>query len=246
MFDLTGRKALVTGATGGIGGAIARGAARAGRDGHALRHARARRSTRSPASSASASMSSTGNLADKASVEALVPGGGSRDGRARHPGQQCRRHPRQPLHAHEGRGVGHGASRSISPPPSASRARPCKGMMRRRYGRIVNITSVVGVTGNPGQGNYAASKAGLIGMTKALAAEVASRNITVNCVAPGFIEIADDRRAHREAARGDPRHDPDGPPRQRRRNRRGGGLSRSRRRPPTSPARRSMSMAEWR
>ena len=59
--------------------------------------------------------------------------------------------------------------------------------MRRRYGRIVNITSVVGVTGNPGQGNYAASKAGLIGMTKALAAEVASRNITVNCVAPGFI-----------------------------------------------------------
>jgi 3-oxoacyl-[acyl-carrier protein] reductase len=63
-----------------------------------------------------------------------------------------------------------------------------KGMMRRRYGRIVNIGSVVGSTGNPGQGNYAASKAGLIGMTKALAAEVASRNITVNCVAPGFIE----------------------------------------------------------
>jgi 3-oxoacyl-[acyl-carrier protein] reductase len=62
-----------------------------------------------------------------------------------------------------------------------------KGMMRRRYGRIVNITSIVGVTGNPGQGNYAASKAGLIGMSKSLAAEVASRNITVNCIAPGFI-----------------------------------------------------------
>ena len=60
--------------------------------------------------------------------------------------------------------------------------------MRRRFGRIVNIGSVVGSTGNPGQGNYAASKAGLIGMTKALAAEVASRGITVNCVAPGFIE----------------------------------------------------------
>ena len=59
--------------------------------------------------------------------------------------------------------------------------------MRRRYGRIVNIGSVVGATGNPGQGNYAAAKAGLVGMTKALAAEVASRNITVNCVAPGFI-----------------------------------------------------------
>ena len=62
-----------------------------------------------------------------------------------------------------------------------------KGMMRRRYGRIVGITSIVGVTGNPGQGNYAAAKAGMIGMSKALAAEVASRGITVNCIAPGFI-----------------------------------------------------------
>jgi 3-oxoacyl-[acyl-carrier protein] reductase len=62
-----------------------------------------------------------------------------------------------------------------------------KGMMRRRHGRIVNIDSVVGSTGNPGQGNYAAAKAGLIGLSKALAAEVASRNITVNVVAPGFI-----------------------------------------------------------
>ena len=62
-----------------------------------------------------------------------------------------------------------------------------RGMMKRRYGRIVNITSIVGVTGNPGQGNYAAAKAGMIGMSKALAAEVASRGITVNCIAPGFI-----------------------------------------------------------
>jgi 3-oxoacyl-[acyl-carrier protein] reductase len=62
-----------------------------------------------------------------------------------------------------------------------------RGMMRQRWGRIVNITSVVGVTGNPGQANYAASKAGMIGMSKSLAAEVASRGITVNCVAPGFI-----------------------------------------------------------
>jgi len=67
-------------------------------------------------------------------------------------------------------------------------SRAClKGMMRRRYGRIIGITSVVGVTGNPGQGNYAAAKAGMIGMSKALAAEVANRNITVNCIAPGFI-----------------------------------------------------------
>jgi 3-oxoacyl-[acyl-carrier protein] reductase len=65
-----------------------------------------------------------------------------------------------------------------------------KPMMKARFGRIVSITSVVGVTGNPGQANYAASKAGLIGMSKALAQEVASRNITVNCVAPGFIASA--------------------------------------------------------
>jgi 3-oxoacyl-[acyl-carrier protein] reductase len=63
-----------------------------------------------------------------------------------------------------------------------------KGMMRRRWGRIISVTSIIAVTGNPGQGNYAAAKAGLIGMSKALAAEVASRNITVNCVAPGFIQ----------------------------------------------------------
>ncbi len=63
-----------------------------------------------------------------------------------------------------------------------------RGMVKRRFGRIVNITSIVAVTGNPGQANYAAAKAGLIGMSKALAAEVAGRGITVNCVAPGFIE----------------------------------------------------------
>ncbi|MEM1400007.1 MAG: 3-oxoacyl-[acyl-carrier-protein] reductase [Pseudomonadota bacterium] len=76
-----------------------------------------------------------------------------------------------------------------------------RGMMRQRWGRIVNITSVVGFTGNPGQANYAASKAGLVGMTKSLAGEVANRGITVNCVAPGFIEspmteaLTDDQKA---------------------------------------------------
>jgi len=63
-----------------------------------------------------------------------------------------------------------------------------RGMMKNRWGRIINITSIVGVTGNPGQVNYAASKAGMIGMSKSFAHELASRNITVNCVAPGFIE----------------------------------------------------------
>lgn len=65
-----------------------------------------------------------------------------------------------------------------------------RGMMKRRWGRIIGITSVVGVTGNPGQANYAASKAGMIGMTKSIAQEVASRNITANCIAPGFIGSA--------------------------------------------------------
>ncbi len=65
-----------------------------------------------------------------------------------------------------------------------------RGMMKRRFGRIIGITSIVGVTGNPGQANYAASKAGMIGMSKSLAQEVASRGITVNCIAPGFIETA--------------------------------------------------------
>jgi len=76
-----------------------------------------------------------------------------------------------------------------------------RGMMKARWGRIVNISSVVGATGNPGQANYAASKAGMVGMSKAIASEVASRGITVNCVAPGFITTAmtdklnDDQRA---------------------------------------------------
>ena len=81
-------------------------------------------------------------------------------------------------------------------------SRAClRGMMKQRWGRIVNITSIVGVTGNAGQANYAASKAGLIGMSKSLAAEVASRGITVNCLAPGFIAtpmtdgLSDDIRA---------------------------------------------------
>src|SRR3546814_20602702 len=65
-----------------------------------------------------------------------------------------------------------------------------KPMMKARFGRIISITSVVGATGNPGQANYAASKAGVTGMTKALAQELASRNVTVNCVAPGFIATA--------------------------------------------------------
>ena len=81
-------------------------------------------------------------------------------------------------------------------------------MMKARWGRIVNVSSIVGVTGNPGQANYAASKAGVIGMSKSLAQEVASRGITVNCVAPGFIATRDDRGAERRAEGADQRADP--------------------------------------
>ena len=121
-----------------------------------------------------------------------------------------------------------------------------KGMLKRRWGRIVNITSIVGVTGNPGQANYAAAKAGLIGMSKALAQEVAARGVTVNCVAPGFIDTAmtrglDERQreallgAHpRRPAR---RRAPTSPP---------AWSTSPATRPATSPARPSTSMAEWR
>ena len=95
-----------------------------------------------------------------------------------------------------------------------------RGMMKRRSGRIIGITSVVGVTGNAGQTNYAASKAGMIGFSKALAQEVASRGITVNCIAPGFIASPDDRSPERGAEVPDHGHDTAGPPGRRRRRRR--------------------------
>ena len=119
-------------------------------------------------------------------------------------------------------------------------------MMRRRFGRIINITSVVGVTGNPGQANYCASKAGMVGFSKSLAQEIATRNITVNCVAPGLHRIGDDRQAQRQAEGSDHGGDPDASAWVRGRT----SLPRSSiwppTRPATSPARRFMSMAAWR
>jgi 3-oxoacyl-[acyl-carrier protein] reductase len=84
-------------------------------------------------------------------------------------------------------------------------------MMKQRYGRIISITSVVGASGNPGQANYAAAKAGVAGMTRALARELGSRNITVNCVAPGFHRNRHDRQPARRAAKGAAGPDPAGP-----------------------------------
>jgi 3-oxoacyl-[acyl-carrier protein] reductase len=185
MFDLTGRKALVTGATGGLGGAIARAL-------HAQGATVALSGTRRAALDALAADFGErahiveANLADKDAVEALVPAAeaamGGLDILVNNAGV-TRDNLFLRMKDEEWDAV---IAVNLTAAFRLSRA-AVKGMMRRRYGRIVNIGSVVGSTGNPGQGNYAASKAGLIGMTKALAAEVASRNITVNCVAPGFI-----------------------------------------------------------
>jgi 3-oxoacyl-[acyl-carrier protein] reductase len=185
MFDLNGRKALVTGATGGIGGAIARAL-------HAQGATVAVSGTRRAALDALASSLGErvhvieANLSDKESVEGLVPAAEAAmeglDILVNNAGI-TRDNLFLRMKDEEWESV---IAVNLTAAFRLSRS-AVKGMMRRRLGRIVNIGSVVGSTGNPGQGNYAAAKAGLIGMTKALAAEVASRNITVNCVAPGFI-----------------------------------------------------------
>lgn len=186
MFDLTGRKALVTGATGGLGGAIARTL-------HAQGASIAISGTRAEALEALAAelgervVVAPCNLSDKDSVEALVPAAeeklGGLDILVNNAGI-TRDNLFLRLKDEDWDSV---IAVNLTAAFRLSRA-AVKSMMRRRYGRIVSIGSVVGTMGNPGQGNYAAAKAGLIGMSKALAAEVASRNITVNVVSPGFIE----------------------------------------------------------
>ncbi|WP_375465282.1 3-oxoacyl-[acyl-carrier-protein] reductase [uncultured Methylobacterium sp.] len=185
MFDLTGRKALVTGATGGLGGAIARAL-------HAQGAVLALSGTRAEALEAlAADLGERAhvlptNLADAAAVEALVPAAEAAlaglDILVNNAGI-TRDNLFLRMKDEEWDQV---IAVNLTAAFRLSRA-AVKGMMRRRSGRIVNIGSVVGTTGNPGQGNYAAAKAGLVGLTKALAAEVASRNVTVNCVSPGFI-----------------------------------------------------------
>ena len=186
MFDLSTRKALVTGATGGLGGAIAR-----------TLHARGATvtisGTRQEALEALAAELGERvhiqacNLSDREAVEALVPAAeaamGGLDILVNNAGV-TKDNLFMRMKDEEWETV---MAVNLTASFRLMRA-AVKGMMRRRYGRIISIGSVVGTTGNPGQGNYAASKAGLIGMSKALAAEIASRNITVNVVAPGFIE----------------------------------------------------------
>jgi 3-oxoacyl-[acyl-carrier protein] reductase len=187
MFDLTGKTALVTGATGGIGAEIARAL-------HAQGAAVVLSGTREAVlqdlagSLGSRAFAVAANLAEPQAVDGLVEAaeaaagapldilvanaGITRDGLLlRMKDEDWRQVIEVNLESYF----------------RLSRA-ALKGMMRRRSGRIIGITSVVGVTGNPGQANYAASKAGMIGFSKALAQEVATRGVTVNCVAPGFIE----------------------------------------------------------
>jgi len=188
MFDLSGKRALVTGASGGIGGAIARAL-------HGQGAAVALSGTRlEPLEALAAELGERAHvtpcdLSDLAAVDTL---------------------PKQATEAMGGLDIlvnNAGVTRdnlfmrmsdeewqsvidiNLTAAFRLSRA-VLRAMMKARWGRIIGITSIVGVTGNPGQGNYAAAKAGMIGMSKSLAAEVASRNVTVNCVAPGFIETA--------------------------------------------------------
>jgi 3-oxoacyl-[acyl-carrier protein] reductase len=187
MFNLTGRLALVTGASGGIGGAIAKALAESGAK-------VALSGTRVEALEAAAkeipnSVVVPCNLSDAAATSELVAkaeealggldilvsnAGLTRDGllmRMKDEDWET------VLSVNLGAYFRHARA-------------AMRGMMKRRHGRIIGSTSVVGVTGNPGQTNYAASKAGMIGFTKSLAQEVASRNITVNCIAPGMIATA--------------------------------------------------------
>lgn len=188
MFDLTGKKALITGASGGIGGGIARALHAAGAT-VTLSGTRAEPLAALAAELGDRAYVATANLGDSAAVEAL---------------------PKAAAEAMGGVDIlvnNAGITRDnlfmrmsdeewaqVIDVNLTSSFRLCRavlrGMMKARWGRIVNIGSIVGATGNPGQGNYAAAKAGLVGMSKSLAYEVASRGITVNCIAPGFIETA--------------------------------------------------------
>ncbi|MEQ9640518.1 MAG: 3-oxoacyl-[acyl-carrier-protein] reductase [Alphaproteobacteria bacterium] len=185
MFDLSGKAALVTGASGGLGGAIATALAGAGAK-------VALSGTRMEPLQALAGELGEGaavvpcDLSDADAVDKLVGEAEAAVGQVDilvNNAGLTRDNLAMRLKDEDWRTV---LSVNLEAAFRLSRA-SLRGMMRRRWGRIVNISSVVGVTGNPGQANYAAAKAGMIGMSKALAAEVATRGITVNCVAPGMI-----------------------------------------------------------
>ncbi len=188
MFNLTGKTALVTGATGGIGGAIAAALHKqgatvgiSGRNEAKLKELAASLGDRvhifiADLSSSEAADALVKDAEEKmGQIDILVNNAGlTKDGLS----MRMKDDDWQQVI-------------DVNMSATFKLARACqRGMMKRRWGRIINIASVVGVTGNPGQTNYVASKAGMIGWSKAMAAEIASRNITVNCVAPGFIATA--------------------------------------------------------
>jgi 3-oxoacyl-[acyl-carrier protein] reductase len=188
MFDLSGKSALVTGASGGIGGATARAL-------HAAGASVVLTGTRKDALDALAGELCerthvvTADLSDTDAIAALVAAAddavGQIDILVNNAGL-TRDMLSMRLTDEDWSTV---LDVNLGAAFRLSRA-VLRGMMQRRWGRIVNITSIVGVTGNAGQANYAASKAGMIGMSKSIAQEVAARGVTVNCLAPGFIETA--------------------------------------------------------
>lgn len=188
MFDLTGMTALVTGASGGIGSAIAKGLAAQGAR-LAVSGSNVEKLEAFRAELGGDHVALPCNLSDGAAVDALVPQAvealGQLDILVNNAGV-TRDNLAMRMKDDEWTDV---IRINLEAAFRLARA-AMKPMMRARFGRIISITSVVGVTGNPGQANYAASKAGIIGMSKALAQEVGSRGITVNCIAPGFIRSA--------------------------------------------------------
>ena len=186
MFDLSGKTALVTGASGGIGDAIAKAlhgqgatVVLSGTRAETLENLRSELGDRAHVAVC--------NLAETVSVEALpraaeAAAGAPLDILVNNAGI-TRDNLFMRMKDDEWDQV---IAVDLSAAFRLTRA-VLRAMMKKRWGRIISVTSIVGVTGNPGQGNYAAAKAGIIGMSKSLAAEVASRNITVNCIAPGFI-----------------------------------------------------------
>jgi 3-oxoacyl-[acyl-carrier protein] reductase len=186
MFDLTGKTALVTGASGGIGSAVAKALAGQGAR-VALSGTRAEALRAVAAEIGGDCVVVPCNLGDAEAVEALIPAaiealGGKLDILVNNAGV-TRDNLVMRMKDDEWSDV---IRINLEAAFRLIRA-ASKPMMKARIGRIITITSVVGTTGNPGQANYAASKGGLTAMSKALAQELASRNITVNCVAPGFI-----------------------------------------------------------
>ena len=189
MFDLSGMTALVTGASGGIGSAIAQALAGQGAR-LAVSGSNTEKLETFRAGLGGDHVALPANLSDAAAVDALVPQavealGGKLDILVNNAGV-TRDNLAMRMKDEEWTDV---IRINLEAAFRLARA-ALKPMMRARHGRIISITSVVGATGNPGQANYAASKAGLVGMSKALAQEVASRGITVNCIAPGFIRSA--------------------------------------------------------